>query len=631
LLLFHLHQWFFRLGFTLQDQQHQDQDQDQKQHQPQLPTMPSQPASSLRQRGNHPTNLLSNENSATLQASVGNQRSTSGSNSGSNPASLAGYRHHHLNQSQNGADDRMQNDNGHGTRRQKSLLQSCLTMITSVLRALSYPLHRAFFYMLPGNPNDYDGLSSAVTSKAALQFVNYIQSQQPKPIAMSPLSNILNIIPLARQSDQVEQENQIWVRDVWTVSGFMDAQQEAFRLNGLILVYLQSPFHYESQQFVQRILAHTQIVQWLAHTQQPSTHQSNHSPVLCVGYSIHTAQGLYLSQLLSLSSYPFLALLQPKNATGNLTMLLKVEGPLLVQMCRDMTMNINNTHHRFNDMINPTTLLSQLQLAHARHVATVVERETQQLVRLQEQELRRQQDEEYQATLAADRERLRVLQEEKAADQREQEKIIDQETQKQLAKEMALTRAQALLRPEPPSSTAKTETIKVEAVMEQAMAAIDLSSSSLPSLTPSQTPMENHVRNISSISTTSNLSFNSNVSNTALGSPSRDKDLGVVQVSSSATVTPDRGTSSLSTCMIRFVFPSGAKVNRRFVRDEDTVETLRAFVLLFCHENNISMSTIGLSTSYPKQSFNDDDCSNKTLEQLGFASQVVLMVQDLDT
>jgi FAS-associated factor 2 len=88
-----------------------------------------------------------------------------------------------------------------------------------------------------------------------------------------------------------------------------------------------------------------------------------------------------------------------------------------------------------------------------------------------------------------------------------------------------------------------------------------------------------------------------------------------------------RESPSSGGAMIRFVLPSGQKVNRRFYGD-DTIGTCRAFVRLHCHENEIEMGTIGLSTNFPKKSYNDDD--TVTLEDAGLAPQAVLMVQDLD-
>lgn len=79
--------------------------------------------------------------------------------------------------------------------------------------------------------------------------------------------------------------------------------------------------------------------------------------------------------------------------------------------------------------------------------------------------------------------------------------------------------------------------------------------------------------------------------------------------------------------MIRFVLPSGQKLNRRFHSD-DTIATCKAFLRLHYHDNELEFGTIGLSTSFPRKTYNDDD--ELTLEEAGLTPQAVLMVQDLD-
>lgn len=88
-----------------------------------------------------------------------------------------------------------------------------------------------------------------------------------------------------------------------------------------------------------------------------------------------------------------------------------------------------------------------------------------------------------------------------------------------------------------------------------------------------------------------------------------------------------RDAPSSGGAMIRFVLPSGKKVNRRFHGD-DNIASCKAFVRLHCHENEIEMGSIGLSTNFPKKAYNDDN--DLTLEDAGLTPQAVLMVQDLD-
>ncbi|KAL7576404.1 hypothetical protein ACA910_018209 [Epithemia clementina (nom. ined.)] len=79
---------------------------------------------------------------------------------------------------------------------------------------------------------------------------------------------------------------------------------------------------------------------------------------------------------------------------------------------------------------------------------------------------------------------------------------------------------------------------------------------------------------------------------------------------------------------IRFVLPSGAKLNRRFYSHEK-ISGLLAFLTIYFHDNEIEISrNIGISTNYPKKSYHEDP--GLTLKEAGLAPQAVLMVQDLD-
>ena len=83
-------------------------------------------------------------------------------------------------------------------------------------------------------------------------------------------------------------------------------------------------------------------------------------------------------------------------------------------------------------------------------------------------------------------------------------------------------------------------------------------------------------------------------------------------------------------CMVRFVLPSGTKLNRRFQTDA-TISVLKAYLVVYCHDNHVEMGSIGLSTSFPRKTYNEDHEQQLTLEEAGLAGQAVLMVQDLDT
>ena len=80
------------------------------------------------------------------------------------------------------------------------------------------------------------------------------------------------------------------------------------------------------------------------------------------------------------------------------------------------------------------------------------------------------------------------------------------------------------------------------------------------------------------------------------------------------------------TAQIRLTLPSGKRVDRRFGLD-DSVGTVRAFLIVHFHENGIPIENFSLSTSYPRKAYEDD---NMTLEEAGLFPQAVLLIHNLD-
>ena len=89
---------------------------------------------------------------------------------------------------------------------------------------------------------------------------------------------------------------------------------------------------------------------------------------------------------------------------------------------------------------------------------------------------------------------------------------------------------------------------------------------------------------------------------------------------------PDPNDKSVVQARIRLVLPSGKRLDRRF-RGNDTVDTLRSFLMLYLEENEIPIENFELSCNYPKKTLSNGDT---TLESEGLCPQAVIMVQDLD-
>jgi FAS-associated factor 2 len=103
----------------------------------------------------------------------------------------------------------------------------------------------------------------------------------------------------------------------------------------------------------------------------------------------------------------------------------------------------------------------------------------------------------------------------------------------------------------------------------------------------------------------------------------QEKETRLQQAKEKVRPEPDGTTPS---AMVRFVLPSGQKINRRFHAD-DTIGTVRSFLMVYFHENEIPIQNVRLSTNFPKQHYDDDAVC---LQEGGLVPQAVLMVQDLD-
>jgi UBX domain len=374
-------------------------------------------------------------------------------------------------------------NNPHAT---PNLLEQWIIVLTSIVKVLLWPLRQVTAILFP--THELDGLAPAVTAKAAAQGVAYLQS-------------------VAQQSSLTPTIAVAWAAD----RGFAALQQHAVATKSLLVVHLHAPLHSQAQRFCSETLNHAVM---LAFLQQDL--------ILATTYSIHTAQGAQLQSMLQITSFPAIAVLQPNPSSLS-------TGPAVngrnVSTVLHLVLLVQGTVNCRLD-----TLLPLLQGTHQRHLTVLAEFEVRRLQRLQETELRRQQDEEYQATLAADQQRARAVAQERDAE-RAQQAALDRERE---AATRALQVARDLVEPEPPSG----------------------------------------------------------------------------------------GT------MIRLVLPSGAKINRRFAAHA-TMATVKAFLKVHFTESNSTIVNVGLSTSFPRKTFDEADDA-LTLEEAGLVPQAVLMVQDLD-
>jgi FAS-associated factor 2 len=375
-----------------------------------------------------------------------------------------------------------------------------LSIFALLLRIALWPLRRLSAIAFSGS--DLDGLSDAVTAKAAQQFVSYLQAVQATVSSSSTTTNT-NTSSSGNNSAPAHSASTA-IASAWNTTGFSNMQQQAVQSQSLLFVYLHSPLHRDSESFCRNMLLNPTMLDWL-----------NQHGVEALGVSIHTAQGAQLATLLQATAFPVIALLHPRSATS-MSLILRVEGPVLTQQ------------------LSLEQLQFYLQSALGRHLAVVTEHETRRLQREQENELRRQQDQEYHETLAQDQERERQVAAEREMERQREMEEEERVRQEEEETEATIATAMSLVKPEPESG----------------------------------------------------------------------------------------GT------MVRFCLPSGMKVNRRFASHE-TMAALRAYLQLYFHEKNMEMGRIGLSTNFPRKSYNEHG-DTQTLEELGLSPQAVLMVQDLD-
>lgn len=269
-----------------------------------------------------------------------------------------------------------------------------LAIIADILRVVLWPVRRVSEVLLPAG--EFDGLSPAVTEKAAQQFVNHLKTLAPTTQHAS-------------------------INRTFSTTGLAALKQEAAASHSILVLYLHAPLHRQADDFLKKLIS------------PPMLEFLNQDNVKTLGSSIHTSQGAYLSFQLRASSFPLLVMLQPGSGSSDGDKLVfKAEGPTLLKM-------------------QPAQLLPLLNGTYQRHQMGAAEEVARRMEREQETDLRRQQDEEYQETLRADQERERLRQEEREREDHRIQEEEDRERQQVQAEQDRLDKAKSLLRPEPSS------------------------------------------------------------------------------------------------------------------------------------------------------------------------------------
>ena len=157
--------------------------------------------------------------------------------------------------------------------------------------------------ILPYN-DDRDGLAPAVTAKSAQQCISYLQalvvaSPPPPPRTGNSSTNNGN----QNQTQQFVER----IGTAWCNLGFLALKHEAQTAKSILLIYLHSPIHSDTQEFCRTTLNSDAFLSFIQQDR-----------ILAVAYSIHTAQGLQLQNILQITTFPAIIVLQPNtSSTGS--------------------------------------------------------------------------------------------------------------------------------------------------------------------------------------------------------------------------------------------------------------------------------------------------------------------------
>lgn len=302
------------------------------------------------------------------------------------------------------------------------VLSKLPAIVTILLRVLFWPVFKLANLAFPSR--EFDGISNTTASdRAARAFVTMFQKQ------ISTVRPAINNVEgeAANQEHYVEPACPFSPRGYNSTIGQITSRPPNSR--PLLLLYLHSPLHADGTKFIRDYLCHSQLLQLLNY---------NSSSVVCFGASIHTADGQMIRDMMGVTSFPFMALLNVKssarssngssvnNGNSNVTMelLLRMEGPKLLT-------------------IPPTQITVYLNTTITRHAELLAVEEARRLQREEEQLLREEQNREFQETLLADQ--MREIERREAAEreQRAREEMEEAERMKRAKEESRLEDAKS--------------------------------------------------------------------------------------------------------------------------------------------------------------------------------------------
>ncbi|KAL3787213.1 hypothetical protein ACHAW5_004003 [Stephanodiscus triporus] len=316
------------------------------------------------------------------------------------------------------------------------VLTSLPSIAAIVLRVFLWPALRLANVAFP--PGEYDGINNrAGSDRAARAFVDMFREQisivRPTTTTIaSDGGNDDDDIDRRRRREGGAEEHYVEPPCPFAPRGYdaivADVAGRRVDSRPLLLLYLHSPLHPDGRRFVGEYLCHPRLLRLLNASSSRGEGDDDDGggggggrggggSVVCFGTSVHSTDGQRMRDVMGVSRFPFLALLDVKSSSsGNnnggvnngvaMETLLRMEGPRLFA-------------------IPPEQITVYLNTAITRHADILAAEATRRMLREEESRLRAEQDAEYREALEADRtredERRAIAERERRAREEEEE------------------------------------------------------------------------------------------------------------------------------------------------------------------------------------------------------------------
>lgn len=313
-----------------------------------------------------------------------------------------------------------------------NIINPIILLITFLLRLVVWPLKRISGVLFP--PKEYDGIT-ATADQAARAFASYFEKHFIPNVSPNT-NNHMNHDDESGNNDTQNNNDgnntDLTTQNPFQTMGYAKALVESYRQKKILLVYLHSPLHAQSERFCARILSHPRVLTLL------------NGSFVSWGGSIHTGDGANVAQMLNVSTYPYVALLACGGTGGSrVDLLWKMEGN-----------NVTGTVDVDNFLRGINMVLRGFQ-------NVMAELEARRLRREEEVRLRQEQDREFQETLLADQQRERERQAKEQAEREAREAKERAEQEAILKKQQQLEECQQILTPEPAQGTPGTARLRI--------------------------------------------------------------------------------------------------------------------------------------------------------------------------